>query len=364
MKIAQVVSLAESVPPQSKNGLEFVVSWLTEELVKRGHQITLFAPANSKTKAKLVSLFPQGISREEWLIWSKKNYSDWNTSLVASMSQKFDLIHSHTGTIFQFIPFINCPVVYTIHEPYNDNLRKKYLSQQRYKKYIKFIINQYKKVHYVNISQKQARDFIHCQHYYFKNHTTIYNGIPVKKFSFNNQPQDYLLYLGYINKDKGADLAIKIAQQSKMKLILAGGIIGQEDFYKYKIKPYLNRRIKYIGPVDFKQKNELYKNALATLTPLRWHEPFGLTLIESQACGTPVIAFNRGAARELIKNNKTGFVVEGVTQAIESIKKIDSIKRKECRDWTENKFSVERMVDEYENLYKKYIQPNKQTAIL
>ncbi len=358
MKIAQIVSLEESVPPQSKNGLEFVVSWLTEELVKRGHKVTLFAPANSKTKAKLVSIFPHGTVEIKKMVWGwrKGVFSEWNTAKAMSKQKEFDIIHTHTGTIFQFAPFINKPIIYTTHGPCSDGFRKKYLSQKKYQKYFKFALEQYRKINYVNISQHQQNDFLKCKKYYFKKHTTIHNGIPVEKFQFNNNPENYLFYLGYINQDKGADIAVRIAKKLKMKLILAGGVYGQEKFFKEKIKPYLNKNIKYIGPVNFQEKVKLLKNATALLNPVAWHEPFGLVPVEAQACGTPVVAFNKGAMLEIIKHNKTGFVVENEKEMIDVVKNINKINRKDCREWVEKNFSVEKMVDEYEKLYKKLIK--------
>jgi len=358
MKIAQVVSMQESVPPQSQNGLEFIVSWLTEELVKRGHDVTLFAPADSKTKAKLIPIFPQSVFKMNKNVWgwTKGNFSDWNTSIAASMSNKFDIIHSHTGTIKKFTPFINKPIIYTVHEPYHSSFEKEYLNQKKYKKYFKFALEQYKKINYVNISKKQENDFKKCEKYYFKKHITIHNGIPINKFSFNNKPENYLFYLGYINKDKGADIAVKIAKKLKIKLILAGSKYGQKKFFQEKIEPYLNKDIKYIGPIDFREKVKLLKNATALLNPVTWHEPFGLVPVEAQACGTPVIAFNKGAMSEIISHNKTGFVVKTEKEMISAIKNINKIKRQDCREWVEKNFSVERMVDDYEKLYKKLVK--------
>ncbi len=358
MKIAQIVSATQTVPPQSKNGLEFVVSWLTEELVKRGHKVTLFAPGNSKTKAKLISVFPYEISelKEKVWGWDKRDFSDWNSVLAISMQKNFDIIHTHTNNTTKFVPFINKPIIFTKHGPYNNKFKSKYLNNKKYKKYFKFALEQYKKINYVNISKKQENDFKKCEKYYFKKHTTIHNGIPVDKFSFNNNPKNYLFYLGYINKDKGADVAVQVAKKIKMKLILAGDVYGQEKFFKQKIKPYLNKDIKYVGPVNFKEKVELLKNAYALLNPVQWHEPFGLVPVEAQACGTPVIAFNKGAMPEIIQHNKTGFVVNTEQEMINAIKNINKIKRQDCRDWVEKNFSVERMVDDYEKLYKKLVK--------
>jgi len=353
MKIAHLVSLQENVPPKSKNGLEFVVAWLVDELVARGHDVTLLAPAESKTKAKLISIKKNNTLEKNVNNWGSHNFSLWNTSLVASINTKFDIIHSHTETITSYMPFISKPTILTVHGQYNDSFREKYLSKKKYLKYFDFALAQYKKINYVTISKKQEQNFLKCQKYYFKKHTTIYNGIPMEKFGFNDQPHNYLFFIGYINKDKGADVAVRMAKKLKMKLILAGEISSQEKFFNTAIKPYLNKDIKYIGPVNFKEKNILYKNALATLAPISWEEPFGLTLAESQACGTPVIAFNRGAAPEIIQNGKTGFLVNTENEMIKSIKKINTINRLDCRQRVEEKFSVKRMVDDYEKLYKK-----------
>ncbi len=351
MRIAQVVSLCESIPPHSRNGLEFVVSWLTEELVKRGHEVTLFTTADSKTSARKVSLLPKSINDFHQIHWEQPFFSIWNTIIAGTKAHDFDIIHCHNDNGSLIAPFVDIPIIETIHHPYNDDLRLKYLTNSEYRKCIKPIMEEYKKVHYVTVSEKQRKFFKICEPYYFKKHSTIHNGIPVKKFSFNPKPKDYLLFIGYINEEKGADIAIQVARKAGKKLIIAGHNRGTELFFKEKIKPFLNDDIKYIGPVDFAQKNELYRNALATLAPLRWHEPFGLTLIESQACGTPVIAFDRGATREVINHKKTGFIVKNEKEMVAAIKLIHKINRKDCRDWVEKNFSVEKMTDEYEKLY-------------
>lgn len=355
LKIAQIVSMEESVPPQGRNGLEFVVSWLTEGLVKKGHKVSLFAPASSKTKANLISIFNTGTSKKPYKVfdWNNKNFSDWNSALAASKQKEFDIIHSHTGTIAQYVPFINKPVVQTLHGPCYKDFKEKYLQNKKKAGYFKFALNNMAKINYVCVSQNQEKQYTTYSKYYFKKHTAIHNGIPVVNFDYKEKSGEYLLYIGYINAQKGADTAVQVAKKLDMNLILAGDIFGQEDFFNKKIKPFLSRKINYIGPVSFKEKNKLYKNALATLAPISWDEPFGLILAESQACGTPVIAFDRGASKEIIKNNKTGFMVKDLAQMTKAIKKVKQIKREECRKNIEQNFSVERMVDDYEKLFYK-----------
>ncbi len=356
MKIAQVVSLYESVPPVSRNGLEFVVSWLTEELVRRGHEVTLFASSDSKTSARLASLFPKSMHEESSKVWQQPTPSFWNGIYAASMADQFDIIHDHSQMVKMLLPFISKPIVETIHAAYDDDFRKNYLTRQPYANQMKFIVEQSAKVNYVTISKRQQEFFKACEPYYFKHYTNIYNGIPVEKFSFNASPKDYLLFIGYICKDKGADTAVQIARKLGMKLILAGDNRTQEPFFDTHIKPYLNDKIQYVGPVNFEQKNELYRNAIAKIAPIRWHEPFGLTLIEPQACGTPVIAFNKGAAAEVIKHGETGFVIETEEEMIEAVGKISQIDRQACRTWVEQNFTVQKMVDGYEKLYESLVR--------
>lgn len=354
LKIAQVVSLSESVPPTSQNGLEFVVSWLTEELVRRGHDVTLFAPGDSKTSAKLVSLLPKALPRHSQTSWERYFFSIWNT-IVACSDRQFDVIHCHNMNGAYIANLTNSQVVETIHSPYDPSFEKFFLSDPETAKSMSPILKSMQKVNFVAISKYQENEHMSSTNSYFKNHSVIHNGISVEKFDFNDNPKDYFLYIGYINKNKGADVAVKIAHEQGLKLKIAGSHLYEEKFFEEKIKPYLSDKIEYLGAVNFQEKNELYKNALATLAPLSWHEPFGLTIVESQACGTPVIAFRKGAAPEIIKHGETGFVVETEEQMIEAIGSINTINRESCRKWVEKNFSVKKMVDEYEKFYASLI---------
>jgi glycosyltransferase involved in cell wall biosynthesis len=355
MKIAHVVTLKESVPPQSQNGLEFLVSWLADGLVQKGHDVTLFGPADSQTKAKLISLVPKGTNNDE-TGWGQPYFSIWNTIQAGALANQFDIIHCHDFFGSHIAPFIKTPIIQTIHHAYRDEFLPKYIQSEPYRTMLQFVIDQYAKINYVPISKSQERYFKQSESTYFKKSHLIYNGIPLETFSYNDTPQEYLFYIGYINKDKGADVAVQVAKKLNKKLILAGNNFGQEVFFNEHIKPYLNDDIRYVGPVTFEQKNELYKNAYATLAPLAWDEPFGLTLVESQACGTPVIAFNKGAAAEIIKNGTTGFVVETMDEMCQAVEKVKKLSRKACREWVQSRFSVERMVDEYEKLYKSILE--------
>jgi glycosyltransferase involved in cell wall biosynthesis len=357
MKIAHIVSLNESVPPKSRGGLEFLVSWLTEELVKRGHEVTLFAPATSETSANLSPLVLEPLNRKAKSQWEKTFFSIWNSMSAGIRAAEFDIIHGHNGNGAYIAPFVNIPIIETLHGVYEPGFFANYFTDnKKQEEMVTPIIKQYEKINYVAVSKKQEELYRVCEPYYFKKYTTIHNGIPVQNFSFNSKPKDYLLYLGYINEEKGADIAVQVALRAGKKLILAGDNYGTESFFKEKIEPFLSENIQYVGPVQFEKKNELYKNAQALLAPLRWDEPFGLTLVEAQACGTPVIALNKGAAKEVVCEGKTGFVVENEEEMINAIKQISTINRADCRKWVEDNFSVEKMVDKYEELYKKLLK--------
>ena len=360
LKIAQVAPMIESVPPRDKNGLEFVVSWITEELVKRGHEVTLFAPSDSQTTANLFPILDKGSAYTSRDDWERHFFSVWNTIIAGSAKEQFDVIHCHNRNSALISPFTDSTIVETFHHSFeDDNILKDLHRNTTSSKNTKVIGDFFKKINYVTVSKHQENQFIVYEESSFKNHTTIYNGIPVEKFDFSDKPGDYLLFLGYINKNKGADTAVRVAQKLGMKLILAGNNIGEEKFFEEHIKPHLNDKIQYVGPVNFVEKNKLYKNALAKLDPLAWNEPFGLTIVESQACGTPVIAFEKGAAPELIKEGETGFVVKSEEEMVEAVKKVSQLKRTACRAWVEQNFSVEKMVDGYEALYKKLTEQQK-----
>lgn len=354
MRIAQLVSLEMPVPPHSQNGLEFVVSWITEELVKRGHEVSLFGTEDSRTEGRLISLIPKKIYSSHTHNWDKPLPEYWNMSYVAAHSKEFDIIHSHARGVSLFTPFMQAPVVQTLHHPFRDESWLPFFKKKKYAEQMKYIFDSTSKVNYVAVSKNQEKQFTEASAY-FKKHTHIHNGIPMKKFPFNAMPKDYLLYIGYINANKGAHIAVEVAKKLGMKLILAGNNYGEEAFFNKHIKPYLNKDIRYVGPVDFKTKISLYKNAVAKLAPITWDEPFGLTIVESQACGTPVIAFDKGASAEIIRDGVTGFIVKDQKEMLQAVKKISTLDRKACRAWAEKNFSVEHMVDQYEALYKSLI---------
>jgi len=191
---------------------------------------------------------------------------------------------------------------------------------------------------------------------------TIYHGVNEKQLSFTNQPKDYFVWLGRIVDIKGPHIAVNLARKMGFKLIIAGVIRSDNDqkYFDEKIKPYLNNKIKFVGSVKApKEKAKLLGEAKALIYPLLWDEPFGIVLTEALSCGTPVIAFDRGSAGEIIKHNKTGFLVKNKQEMAKAIKNIDNIDRAECRKSVENNFTLEKMVENHENLYYQLIKKNK-----
>lgn len=371
LRIATMVSAHFFTPPPK--GIIFapmlVAKEINEGLTKKGHEITFFAPEGSDLKvAKVISggLKPlyysinkePDIFKEQYpTIYKHRPIREkdkieianlWDQHLVSllyrnDLKKKFDIIHIHLKAEFA-LPISSLsktPTVFTFHDPIYF-WRAKIIKQLQTK-------NQY----FISISNAQRKSAPGLN--WIK---TVYNGLRLEDFPFSEKAKNHCLFLGRLLPRKGTYEAILIAKQAKEKLI----IIGTKDDKKYwdrKIKPYLGKNIKYLGVVPYEKTPQYYKEARVSLMPIQWKEPFGLTLIESMACGTPVIVFDRGSAKEVIKDGKTGFIVKNIREAVAAVKKIDQIDRRECRKWVEENFSVEKMVDNYEKVYQKILAKRK-----
>ncbi len=332
MKIALVCYLTEKIGPK-KQGYYYRLYHLGEELIRRGHKVTFFAAHGSKTSAKLITP-GKFIGRGDFELYNIEN--------AILKSKEFDIINiqmDHRGIFFNKL--CKTPILNTI--IYGDLWPD-----------IKNLLEEHKNLNYSTISHNLKKIYpkLNWQ-------GVVHNGVALKNFPYNEKPADYLLSIGgAIHPKKGTDIAVRIAKKTKQKLIIAGPI-KDEEYFKTKIKPHLSQKIKYVGNADFKTKIKLYQNALAFLFPVSYEEGFGNTLIESLACGTPVIAYKRGSIPEIIKNKKTGFVCTNEKQLVEAVKNINKIKRKNCRADCEKRFSIEKMTDNYEKLYQKIINKNK-----
>lgn len=341
MKILQIAPLWIPIPPITYGGTELIISWLTEELVKRGHDVTLLASGDSKTSAKLIPIWPKSLWRA--------NLSTPHAALaliyekLAQIQENFDIIHDHCEFYTApFFPFLRRPLVSTIHHPMYEELI--------------ILFKKFPRIHYVAVSKNQRKsapgvNFV----------KTIYHGLPITQYPFNHKPQDYLLWLSKISPGKGPAEAIEVARRVKEKLIVSGNILKEYgDYFEYRLRPLIDgKQIQFVGTSDFEKKIELFKNAKAFLYPVRRPEPFGLVVIEAMATGTPVIAYKAGAMSELIKDGKTGFLVNNQEEMIDALKKIDTIDRIDCRRHVARKFSLKKMVNKYEALYNTIVKDFK-----
>ena len=331
MKVAVLAPVAWRTPPRHYGPWEQMASNLTEGLVEAGVEVTLFATSDSVSSAKLNSVVKIGY--EEDRSQDAKVSECLHISNVMEHAAEFDLIHNH----FDFLPLsysrlIKTPLITTIHG----------FSSER-------IIPVYQKYnpdsHYVAISNAN-------RHHLLNYLGTVYNGLDTANFVFNANAEDYLVFFGRIHPDKGTAEAIQIARQSKKRLLIAG-IIQDQQYYNEQVAPYLNEDIVFLGAAGPQKRNELLGGALALLHPINFEEPFGLSVAEAMLCGTPVIAFNKGAMPELIKQAETGFLVNTVAEAVEVLTQIHLIDRNTCHAWAKGQFSREKMVEDYLALYAK-----------
>ncbi|RFZ85910.1 glycosyltransferase family 4 protein [Mucilaginibacter terrenus] len=333
MKAAILAPVAWRTPPRHYGPWEQVASNIAEGLIKLGVDVTLFATGDSITAGKLEAICEQGY--EEDRSQDAKVLECLHISNLMERASEFDIIHNN----FDFLPLtytglIDTPVITTIHG----------FSSPRivpvYKKYNK-------RGHYVSISDADRSPELEYI-------ATVYNGLDTADFKFSPKSEDYLLYFGRLHHDKGPVEAIEIAKKANKKLIIAG-IIQDENYFKERVEPHFSDQIQYIGPAGPDKRNELLGNALALLHPINFAEPFGMSVAESMLCGTPVIAFNKGSMPELIKHEKTGFLVNNVDEAVEVIDQLGSINRQECADWAKSKFSKEKMAEDYFKLYQQIL---------
>ena len=331
MHIAMLSPIAWRTPPRHYGPWESVASLLAEGLVARGQDVTLFATADSQTSGRLHAVCPRGYEEDRSLI--PKVWECLHISELFEDADGYDIIHNH----FDYMPLsytglTTTPVLTTIHGFSSPGI------MPVYKKYNS-------KVSYVSISDADRSPDLD----YIK---TIHHGIDILQFDFQPAPDDYLLFFGRIHKDKGARQAIEIARACKKNLILAG-IIQDQAYHDQYVAPYIdNDRVIYAGSVGPVERNRLLGKAGALLHPIQFDEPFGLSVIESMACGTPVIAFEKGSMPELIENGKTGFLVNTVDEAIERVARIKEIDRATCRRHVKRHFTVERMISEYIQVYE------------
>ncbi|WP_027157492.1 glycosyltransferase family 4 protein [Methylobacter luteus] len=337
MKIAQVAPLHESVPPKAYGGTERVVHYLTEALVQQGHEVTLFASADSRTSAKLHAVIPEALR----LAPEKRDPMACHMlqlAQVSNIAESFDIIHFHTDYFhFPLSRKMRTPQVTTLHGRLD-------LPD------LKPLFDEFLDMPVISIANHQREPLSMARWT-----DTVYNGIPVDLYDFQANAGDYLAFLGRISPEKGAEAAIEIALRAGMPLKMAAKIdVVDREYFETRIRPHLDHPlIEFIGEVDEQGKNELLGGAKALLFPIAWQEPFGLVMIEAMACGTPIIAYPRGSVAEVMTDGVSGYIVESEEEAVSAIARIDQIDRGVCRRYFEQRFSADRMAKNYVNAYQK-----------
>lgn len=338
MRIAQIAPLYESVPPKLYGGTERVVSYLTEALIKLGHEVTLFASADSITQAKLIPICPKSLRLNDTQDALAVHFLEMEK--IYQRADQFDIIHNHNDYLaYPLIRRCKIPTLTTLHGRLN----------------IPELIGlyeEYSDIPVVSISYAQREPLP------FANWVgNVYHGIPADLYSFVEKPEDYMAFVGRVSSEKKVEAGIEIAKKAHKTFKIAAkvGDKDQQHFEEF-IKPHLNDPlIQFIGEVNEKEKNILLGNASAFLFPIDWPEPFGLVLIEALACGTPVIARKRGAIPEVIQDQVTGFIFETDEEAVAELNNILKISRAECRRIFEEKFTDVAMANEYLKIYQQLI---------
>src|SRR6266487_5531178 len=343
MRIAQVAPLFESVPPKLYGGTERVVSWLTEELVRLGHDVTLFASGDSMTTAKLVPACPESLR----LAAGSVDHLPHHLLLLEEVlrhKNEFDVIHFHIDYL---------------HYPFSKRERYTHVSTLHGRLDLPALVplyEVYRDMPVVSISDSQREPLPNLNW-----QGTVHHGLPEKNYSFHRKSGKYLAFLGRTSPEKGLDRAIEIAKRAGMTLKIAAKIDkADQEYFDTCIQPSLDHPgIEFVGEIGFPEKNDFLGNATAVLFPVSWPEPFGLVMIEAMACGTPVIAYPMGSVPEVIADGISGYIVSDLDGAVEAVKKIDQLDRRKVRKHFEQHFTADRMAEDYLKIYERLMSRKK-----
>jgi glycosyltransferase involved in cell wall biosynthesis len=342
MKIAQIAPCWMRVPPDGYGGIEYIVSVLTDGLVDRGHDVTLFGAGGSKTRAKLESFYeaPLGPGKIETPIFELPH-------LIAAYAkcEAYDVVHDHTT--FGLGPALGAQlrraaVVHTTHAPASicPPLLQAYELIDR-------------QVHLVAVSDSQRQT---CPTLRYA--ATVHNGIPLDRFPFSSTKEEYILFVGRMCREKGPHLAVRAAQALGRRLLMGVKMheSSEYEFFESEVKPLLTPDVEILWEVGFEQKIELFARASCTVMPIQWPEPFGLVAIESLACGTPVVALRGGAVSEIVEQGITGFIADTMDEFVEGVERAAIIDPAACRRSVEERFSLGAMVEGYEEVFKDVVR--------
>jgi glycosyltransferase involved in cell wall biosynthesis len=346
MRIAQIAPLAESVPPKLYGGTERVVAWLTDELIDLGHEVTLFASGDSKSRAELIDVWPRalrlGRPRTDPMAAQAVLLE-----LVAQHAEKFDVVHCH-------IDWLHLPLLSRIGVPhlttFHGRLDLPGLSS---------VVTCFPNSSFISISDNQRLPLPEANWL-----GTVYHGLPAQSLRPSFVPGKYLAFLGRLVAEKGPEAAIRIARNSGMPLRIAAKVPrGEKSYFSKTIAPQVDgKAVQLVGEVNDRTKEEFLSNAAALIFPIDWPEPFGLVMIEAMACGTPVIAFPCGSVPEVIEDGVTGFIVQTEADAVNAIKRLPELDRRRVRDGFERRFTARQMAQEYIRCYRMLIEQHSNST--
>lgn len=345
LRIAQVSPLYEAVPPTRYGGTERVVSWLTEALVARGHEVTLFATGESVTRAKLSPITPRALRGDHGV--DRVLTHLFELGVVQDCAEEFDVIHSHVDAL-GLVALRQCPtpVLTTLHG------RLDIPSIQR-------VLERFTDMPLVSISDAQRRPAPKAGWA-----ATVYHGLPLAEYEPGPGAGDYVVFLGRISPEKRPDAAIEIARRAGVRLVIAAKVDDDDrEYFHAVVEPLLGgSHVEFIGEVDEREKIALLRQARALLFPILWPEPFGLAMIEAMACGTPVLTRRCGSTPEIVDDPRVGVVCDDDEGLVDALSRLDEFDRDACRAHAERRFSVERMAADYEAIYRKLCEPGRPSS--
>ena len=347
MRIAQVAPLYESVPPKYYGGTERVVSYLTEELVCQGHEVTLFASGDSVTKAHLVAACRRSLRMDKHCV-DRMAHHILMLEHMLQRAAEFDIVHFHTDYL---------------HFPLSRREQITHVTTLHGRLDIPDLVplhQEFRDMPVISISdgQREPLPWANWQ-------ATVYHGLPADMYQFRDEPGSYLAFLGRVSPEKRVDRAIEIAKQVRIPLKIAAKVDRVDtDYFETVVEPLLRHPfVEFVGEIGEGEKAEFLGNAYALLFPIDWPEPFGLVMIEAMARGTPVIAYRGGAVPEVIEEGHTGFIVEGLEDAVEAVRRVPELSRKRCREIFDQRFTAARMAHDYVKVYERLIQRKQHKAL-
>ena len=363
MRIAHIAPPWIAIPPKNYGGTEIVIYNLIEAQVAQGHDVTLFAPGDAKTSAKLISFFPKALMEEgvPWQGHLKAFYHMFKAVEYIKEHNDFDIVHTHLSSgsdmyIFPLAAPLATPHVTTLHSRFPFDRVQSWMGKAD-----ELYMEWAPAVPMVAISESARAEVPFDLNFV----GVVHHGLPMQQFvPTARKRSDFFVWLGRFVPDKGTHLAIEAAKQAGVKLVLAGTIDRHQQeavsYFQEKIKPQVdNEQIKYVGPVNMKEKISLLSRARGFLNPIEWEEPFGMVMIEAMALGCPVISFARGAAPEIVVHRKTGYLVHNVEEMVRFIPRVDEIDREATRAYVERNFSAPVMAEKYVKIYKRVIAESK-----